>query len=123
MQGQIPIPQDANLQLMNAATKTETFTSDVVDLGAGFAPQPDMPARVVMNTTALDLTSTNETYTIEVEESADNSTWTKTGLSFTVTATGLVSKIFGVTKRYVRLAGTLAGTTPSITASAWVNRA
>lgn len=68
---------------------------------------------------AIDLASGNETYTFSVEESDDNSTFTAvSGLTTTVTANSQLKEIrlaeLNLTrKRYIRVVGTLAGTTPS----------
>ena len=121
--GRWPGPVDEELKLLDAATKAETGNSDVVDLGEGFAPAPDKPVKLMLHVTALDTASGDETYTVELYESADGVTYTSTGLRVSVVATGQVVKTIGVTKRYQRLTLTLAGTTPSITASAWLNRA
>ncbi|HUX17293.1 MAG TPA: hypothetical protein VMW52_12530 [Phycisphaerae bacterium] len=120
--GSFPGPLDANLQLMDEATKEGTGASDVVDLGENFAPSPAQPLAVEMNVTALDTVTGNETYSVKLQESYDNSNWSDTGLQLSVTATGLIHKVVGVSRRYLRLYLTLAGTTPSITADAWVNR-
>ncbi|MCE5279375.1 MAG: hypothetical protein ABFD92_01995 [Planctomycetaceae bacterium] len=113
---------DALQQLMNAQTLAETGDSEsVVDLGVGFAPTPDKAARLDMNVTALDAVTGNETYTAEVQESDDLQAWTATGLLLTVAAVGQISKLFSATKRYQKLVWTLGGTTPSVTASAWIS--
>jgi hypothetical protein len=113
---------DANLQLMNEQTLTASGDSaTVLDMGEGFAPQPDQAARLNLIVSALDLASTNETYVADVQESdAAGSGFASTGLKLTITAVGALSKLFSLTKRYVKLAWTLGGTTPSVTASAWI---
>lgn len=120
--GMMPGPVDQNLRLLNAATKTETGNSDVVDLGENFAPAPALPVAVNLNVTALDYTTEDETYVAKLQESADNSTYVDTGLEFSITEVGTIHKIIGITERYVRLVLTLAGTTPSITLSGWVGK-
>lgn len=68
----------------------------------------------------IDLSSANETYAFSVEHSDDGSTgWTAvSGLTNTVTANNQAKEIRlaelnVVTKRYLRVVATLAGTTPS----------
>ena len=74
---------------------------------------------------AIDLTSANETYTFSVEHSDDGSTgWTAvSGLTNTITANNQAKEIRlaelnVVTKRYLRVVATLAGTTPSFAGAA-----
>jgi hypothetical protein len=117
-------PQDDNLRLSNAQTLAQTGDSTVtVDLGEGYEPDPYESVNLLVDTTARDHTTGDETYSVTVWESADDSSWTSTGLTFTITAVGQVNKLVGLTKRYVKLILTLAGTTPSITFSAWLNPA
>ena len=68
----------------------------------------------------IDVSSGNETYAFSVEHSDDGSTgWTAvSGLTNTVTANNQTKEIRlaelnVVTKRYLRVVATLAGTTPS----------
>jgi hypothetical protein len=112
-------PLDSLLQFMAAATLTATGDSTVLDLGVGYSPSPIDALGILINVTARDATTGNEAYSCEVWESDDNSSWTTTGLSFTVAAVGQYQKITGITKRYVKLIWTLGGTTPSLTADAW----
>ena len=80
-----------------------------------------MPVAGVVNVTALDLASTNETYSAQLEESSDNSTFTAAGPAVSITATGVKSVPGFLSKRYNRIKLTLGGTTPSITYEAWLN--
>ncbi len=117
-------PLDADLQLMDSQTIAETGDSEgVIDHGAGFAPEPDAVMRLELEVEALDTGDENETYEVDVQESDDDDTYVSTGLKFAVEAVGQISKAFGQTKRYTKLVWTLAGTTPSVTASAWLQRA
>lgn len=112
---------DQNLELMAAQTLTETGDSEkVIDLGAGYAPQPYRPLGLELNVTARDYTTENETYVVDVQESADGQSYVSTGLKLTITATGHLRKVVTSTKRYLKLVWTLGGTTPSITADAWL---
>ena len=99
-----------------------TFNSAAIDLGENFAPAPEQPMRIILNVETLDAADADETYQFEMKESDDGVTYVSTGLVFSVAATGTTTKIFGVTKRYQRLTGTLAGTTPSVKLSAWLGR-
>lgn len=121
--GALTGPQDASLAFYNAATVAATADSATIDLGVGFAPDPIAPLSIQGLVTALDLSSANETYSLTLWESSDNTNWTTTGLTMALTATGAVHKIAGVTKRYLKIIATLGGTTPSMTLSLWANRA
>lgn len=114
----IPGPYDAEMLLEDAAgvTKTATYDGAEKDLGDGYAPGGvGQPIAAVIQATALDLTTEDETYSLQLEESADGDTWTACGLAVSVTATGAVSVPGFVSERYVRVKATLAGTSPSIT--------
>lgn len=112
---------DNSLQVEDgAAAITSSENGTAVDLGAGHAPTPMRFVQLFADVTALDTGDADETYELELEESSDNLTYTATGLKFSVAATGEILKGVGITKRYVRLKKTLAGTTPSITFKAWI---
>lgn len=118
----IPTPQDAALLMQDTTTKTSSYQTPGLDLGSGFAPGGlGKPMAAIVNVTALDLTDGNETYTLVLQESSDNSTFTNVGVTTTVTAVGVTAVKGWVTKRYVRLSATTVGTTPSITFKAWLN--
>ena len=118
----IPTPQDAQLLLQDTTTKTAAFNTPGFDQGAGYAPGgPGRPMAAVVQVTALDLADANETYSFTLQESADNSTFTAAGAAQAVTATGTAVVKGRVKQRYVRLALTTGGTTPSITFKAWLN--
>jgi len=114
---------DAELRMHDAETVAATAVSDVIDLGENFSPAPLQPIGVVLDVTALDATTGNETYEVELQESYDNTNWSSTGLKFSITATGQVFKQIGVARRYQRLRLVLAGTSPSITLSSWLTPA
>lgn len=117
----LPGPLDANLQLADADTITETGDlGSAVDLGENFAPDPVLPLRLGLNVTALDTDDTDEVYWLVVLESADDVTYVETGLRVRLLSTGTYHLVVGVTKRYVKLRPELSGTTPSVTASAWL---
>jgi hypothetical protein len=118
----LPTPQDSALLMQDATTKTANYSTPGLDLGSGFAPGGlGKPAAAVVNVTARDGTSGNETYAMTLEESSDNSTFTAAGASTTVSATGAAAVRGWITKRYVRLSLVVGGTTPSITFKAWLN--
>lgn len=116
----IPTPPDAQLTLQAVATKTASFDSAALDLGDGFAPGGvGQPMVGVVSVMALDLTSTDETYSFVLQESADGSTgWAAIGAAAASAAVGASLAKGFVTQRFVRLSMTAAGTTPSITYSA-----
>ena len=112
----IPTPQDAQLLLQDTTTKTATFNTPSVDLGAGFSPGGlGKPAAAVVQVTAVDLAYGNEVYTFTLQESSDNSTFTAAGGGILLNTVGTHAVRGWITKRYVRLGLTVSGTTPSIT--------
>ena len=118
----VPTPQDAQLLLQDSTTKTASYNTPSIDLGAGFSPGGlGRPVAAVVQVTALDTGDANETYTFTLQESSDNSIFTAAGAGATVTAAGAHAARGWATKRYVRLALTVAGTTPSITFKAFLN--
>ena len=123
----IPGPMDEELLLQSTTTQTGSTNSAAIDMGAGFAPGgAGMPVAAVIKVTAADRTTGDETYNFKLQESADNVTFTDCGGNYAVPVSGnsatlgtLVAK--GVlSRRYVRLASTLGGTTPSVTFKAWL---
>lgn len=118
----IPTPQDTELLLQDTTTKTATYNTPALDLGAGFSPGGlGLPAGAVVLVTAIDTGDGNENYTFTVQESSDNVTFTAASPGVGVTVAGSHAVRARITKRYVRLALTIAGTTPSITFKAWLN--
>ena len=118
----IPTPQDTQLLLQDVVTKTAAFNSTAIDLGAGFAAGGlGVPIAAVISVTALDLADGNETYSFTVQDSADNATFAAVGAALAVTAAGVVTAKGRITRRYVRIALAVSGTTPSITYKAWLN--
>ena len=117
----IPTPQDAQLLLQDTTTKTANFNTPAVDFGAGFAPGGlGKPLAAVVQVTAMDTADGNESYSFTLQESPDNSAFTAIGISVTG-AVGALPVRGWVTKRYVRLALTVGGTTPSVTFKAYLN--
>jgi hypothetical protein len=118
----LPTPQDTALLLQDTTTKTANFNTPGLDLGSGFAPGGlGRPVAAVVNATAIDTSSGNETYSFTLEESDDNATFTAAGVAQAVTAVGAFAVRGWLTKRYARLALAAGGTTPSITFKAWLN--
>jgi hypothetical protein len=128
MIGGIPTPQDNDLLLQDTVTRTATGNGTALDLGAGFTPGGiGMPASAVIDVSAADRANSDETYNFKLQESSDNSTFVDIGVNTAVTVASTtatlgvyVAKGF-ITKRYVRLVLTAAGTTPSVTYKAWLN--
>jgi hypothetical protein len=118
----IPTPQDTRLLLQDTTTKTATYNTPGLDLGAGFAPGGlGLPVGAVVQVTALDTADANESYVFVLQESNDNVTFTAAGNSTAAGAVGVHPVRGRITKRYVRLSLTVGGTTPSITFRAWLN--
>jgi hypothetical protein len=118
----LPTPQDAALLMQDTTTKTAAYQTPGLDLGEGFAPGGlGKPVAAVVHVAALDLSSANETYSLTLEESADDAAFIPAGAATAVTATGAVAVRGWLTKRYVRLSLAVGGTTPSVTFKAWLN--
>jgi hypothetical protein len=116
----IPTPQDKRLLLQDTVTKTASYNSDALDLGA--APGgPGQRFSALVAVVTRDVVSGNETYTFTLEESSDNATFVACGPGFAIDANGVALVRGVVQERYVRLALTAGGTTPSITFKAWLN--
>ena len=118
----IPTPQDSQLLLQDTTTKTASFNSPSVDLGAGFSPGGlGKPVAAVVQVTALDTADGNETYTFVLQESTDNVSFAPAGASVTVNSIGAHAIRGWLTKRYARVALTVGGTTPSVTFKTFLN--
>ena len=118
----IPTPQDSQLLLQDTTTKTASYNTPGLDLGANFAPGGlGIPAAAVVQVTAIDVADGNESYTFTLQESADNVSFTAAGAAVSVTATGAHAARGWLTKRYVRVALAASGTTPSITFKSYLH--
>ena len=118
----VPTPQDAQLLFQDTTTKTASFNSPSVDLGAGFSPGGlGKPAAAVVQVTAVDTADGNESYSFTLQESSDNSIFRSAGAGAIVNAVGAHAVRGWATKRYIRLALAVSGTTPSVTFKAWLN--
>ena len=118
----IPTPQDTKLLLQDTTTKTSTYNTPALDLGAGFAPGGlGLPVGGVVQVTAVDVADGNESYNFVLQESADNVTFAAASGGAVTGSVGTYPVRGRISKRFVRLALTIAGTTPSITFKAWLN--
>ena len=118
----IPTPQDAALLMQDTTTKTAAYNTPGLDLGSGYAPGGlGQSVAAVVNVTALDTGDGNETFSFVLQDSADNISFAPVGALTGVTTSGVVAVKGRVTRRYVRLALSAGGTTPSITFKAWLN--
>ena len=116
-----PVPQDAQLLLTDTITKTASFDTPALDLGANRAYSPPLPVRVVVSTSALG-TGGNQSYTFTLQESADGSTgWAAASAGVAVTANGVIMIPASITKRYQKLTLQISGAGTTITFTAWVN--
>jgi hypothetical protein len=116
----IPTPQDKRLLLQDTVTKTASYNSAGFDLGAApGGPGQRMSALVAVVT--RDTGSGDETYSFVMQESADNATFAACGPAAAIAGNGVAIVRGVVQQRYVRLALTIGGTTPSITFKAWLN--
>ena len=117
-----PTPQDSPLLLQDPTTKTANFNTPAVDCGAGFSPGGlGKPMAAVVQVTAIDTGDGNETYTFVLQESTDNVSFTPAGATVTVNSIGAHAVRGWLTKRYARVALTVAGTTPSVTFKSYLN--
>lgn len=122
---------DHLLYFANALAITATGdATNVIDLLANGQLGNGTPLQVVIQVNvAADFTTTDETYTFAVTTD-DNATLTSdtTVVSKTIAASALTANSLHVidipvgvnTERYLGLVATLAGTTPSITYTAWL---
>jgi hypothetical protein len=147
--GNFALPIDANLQFASAQTLTATGyinnSNAVVDLGLG-----RIQSMLALDISVLDLTTGDETYVLHllgsndsafgngnVESLAvhdfgksahriintilgDNPTIPPTGLVGSILALPFTTLMQGIIYRYAKCYAVLAGTTPSITLSAWI---
>jgi hypothetical protein len=112
----VPTPQDTQLLLQDTTTKTTAFNTPAVDLGAGFNPGGlGKPVAAVVQVFAMDVADGNESYTFTLQESSDNVSYTAAGAGVAATGVGALAARGWATKRYIRLALTVGGTTPSVT--------
>jgi hypothetical protein len=132
--GQYIPPIDEGKRLTAAITKTASFNTEWIDLGAGFAPGGlGKPAAGVVKIATADRADTNEAYTFTLQEAdadangaVDAATARAIGVGAVVpssidgTNAGIVLARGLITSRFVRLALVASGTTPSINYEAWL---
>jgi hypothetical protein len=117
----VPGPLDNNLRLESSITKTADFAGTAFDLGSGFAAGgAGQPFSAVVDVSAFDFTTEDETYAVTIQESADNSTWANISPAVDVGATGVKAIPVFVSSRYVRINLDVGGTSPSITYEGWL---
>ncbi len=124
----IPGPMDANQELQESTTKAADFSGTWLDLGEGYAPGGlGLPAAAVIDVTARDFTTTDETYSFTLEETdpdangdPDATKIRAIGVAAAVTDTGLALAKGLITGRFVRLSLDVGGTSPSITYSSYL---
>ncbi|MFD6024554.1 hypothetical protein [Streptomyces griseoluteus] len=107
----------ADAALSSAARAAGTYTSGPI-AAAGAA------ADVLLTVHCTAATGTTPTLDASLEESADGTTWTAVPGSGIAQLTGAGNRVAyaAVSKSYVRVTSTVAGTTPSVTyrAAVWV---
>ena len=112
-------PIDTDLTFSDDVDLSASASSTVLDLGENFAPVPYQVANVLIDVTAIKTSAGTETYHAKVWESADQQSWTETGVYITLEAIGQISKPVGLTKRYVKIGWQLSeGDSPAITGTA-----
>jgi hypothetical protein len=86
-----------------------------------------MPVAAVIDVSVCDRANSDETYNFKLQDSADNSTFADIGVNVAVPVAGTVATLGAIVakgfanRRFVRVAKTLAGTTPSVTTKIWLN--
>lgn len=120
---------DKSLEFSDAQALTATADStNVVDLSSASPVGPGTTLYIVMQLdVATDFTTGDETYVISIETD-DNAAFSSAEVLATISFVGAnaagTRKVFGFTytnQRYIQLLYTLAGTTPSMTISAWIS--
>ena len=117
----IPTPQDTRLLIQDTTTKTAAFNTPAIDLGAGFSPGGlGLAVGGVVQVTASDLADGNETYYVHAP-GVDRQRHLLRRRRRRFHRHSAPSRARRLTKRFVRLALTVGGTTPSVTFKAWLN--
>lgn len=93
--------------LLAAGTRTETVTGEWIELG------DRNTIRLTLAVTASDRANSNETLDVAVQTSPDKSTVVAVGSFTQKTVAATERKCFSGLDRFVRVVGTIAGTTPS----------
>ena len=114
----IPGPLDAANHIEDIVTTAVSRNGASLDLGVNYAPGGlGQVLTAVVQVTALDKVTGDETYNLALYESADNNTFTVCGPVVAATEVGAIAVPGFVSQRYIRTQEVLAGTTPSITHS------
>lgn len=121
---------DAQLQFSAAQALTATAVStNVIDLGAVRQIGVGEPMCIVLAAiVAADFTTGNETYQVDIQTDDNSAFSSATTLSSTVITAAQLTlgaiRVIAVPQtgmeRYLRLNYTLGGTTPTLTASSWL---
>jgi len=106
---------DANLLFHNAAALTASGNSSSLDVKK--TPVAGVPVEVVVTA----VSGTTPTLDLVVQESDDDSNWNDVVTFKQITGTGRWGGLVQSKKRYLRLARTVGGTTPSFTVTAGIN--
>lgn len=99
---------DALLQLQSLTTQTASTNSAGRNLVSG-TPKRGLVARVNVTT----VSGTAPSLTPRIQHSDDNTTYTDLAVGSALTSAGTVDIPFITNKKYVRLATTISGTSPS----------
>lgn len=121
MDSKFPAIVDEQTVLQAGGSKTSTGNGTAVDLGSAWAPGLGglpMQAPILISAAVLD---GNQTYSFRLEDSPDNSTFTKRSPDVAVSSANVGNAVAAqgfISQRYVRLVWTITGSTgssPSIT--------
>lgn len=105
---------DANLLFHSAAALTATGNSSSLDTKKTGANG------VVVEVAVTAVSGTLPTADFKVQESENDSTWNDLVTFAQITAVGRFTRVVQSQKRYLRLARTIGGTTPSFTVTAGI---
>ncbi len=131
MEPKVPILRDLTLLILAASATAITATANTatfdLELGASTPTWPWLPGmggspmQAVISVTSFKNSVGDETYTFKVQDSPDGTTWTDRSPSYTVVQEGVDHALGGFVvlgffsrARYLRVAITLAGTSPSL---------
>jgi phage gp36-like protein len=103
------VPSSTDVTLASSAARTASGAGASVDLG--------IKSGLTLDLLVSAASGTSPTLAVSIETSKDGSTWRTLGSFTQATAAGPQSKAFAGADRYVRVAWTIGGTTPSFTFS------
>jgi hypothetical protein len=109
------MPADSNLVLAASSARTTSGQGSALDIQSG-TPRRGLDARVIVTA----VSGTSPTLDVKIQHSADGSTWRDLaiGLDGSIAQVGEYFIPFETGLRYIRLAWTIGGTSPSFTFSA-----